>query len=87
MNELDAAIAAQPVNLSCSRCGHNFTKTLGEIERDGQVTCPGCGDIAQLDQALTERLAAVKQQLAQGIADSGEALDRLTKDLNRRMKR
>ncbi len=81
---LDHAVAAQPINLTCTSCGHNFPKALGEVERDGQATCPVCWETSQLDQAGRERIAAFKKEIAQHIADAGKDLSGFLQDLNRR---
>lgn len=32
-----------PIDIKCPKCGEKIVATLGELERDDDVSCAGCG--------------------------------------------
>ena len=56
-------IDAQPLEVTCSSCSHQFTQPVGDVKRDGQTICPGCGHTAKLDEAGAKQIALAEKEL------------------------
>ena len=66
------------ISLTCSNCGHEFTKTVGDLERDPQFPCPkDCGAVFNGAPFLDEAEKALKNAAA--------TLQREIDKLNRRL--
>ena len=65
----------QLFQVSCGKCGHQYSKSVGDVKRDGHFTCPACSDQSELDEAGREQIAAAEKQML-GIKESFEAAGR-----------
>jgi transposase-like protein len=43
---------SQRLPITCPKCGHKFTKTVGGVKRKPQFACPGCGHNFDAKQML-----------------------------------
>ena len=72
MNEIED----QSLEISCDQCGSTFTELLSDAKLKGNVTCPGCGDQAEVDDVLvqadaiaTDKLLDLKQSIETDFAN------------------
>ena len=60
------------LDLTCPKCSHKFSKTIGSINREKQFPCPGCGNVT-FDA----------EKLIRGLQDAEKSIDQLARDFKR----
>jgi rRNA maturation endonuclease Nob1 len=61
------------ITLSCPACGHEFHETLGRLQGNPNVICPGCGGMIDIKIEGREALDRANEALA----DFQKAIDGL----------
>ena len=51
----------KPIDLTCTQCGHKFSKTLGEMEAEDGFTCPACVVVYQPSNVTAELQSSEKE--------------------------
>lgn len=59
MTEIDD----QSLEISCDQCGSTFTEKVADAKLKGHVTCPGCGDQAEVGDVFEEAGVAATDKL------------------------
>ena len=57
------------LDLTCTQCGHNFTKTVAEVDSPDEFRCPSCNvlikwDGPNIEETVNEEVAKARRDMA-----------------------
>ncbi|SEJ53046.1 hypothetical protein SAMN04244572_04360 [Azotobacter beijerinckii] len=76
---MTSPIDSQPLQITCSGCGKDFFKAVGDVKRDGQAICPRCGHTVKLDEAGEKTIVSAEQELVDLEAKARSVFENLFK--------